>query len=72
MVALERWLDADRIYRSVRRRAFAHTNTDSDTNANSDAYAESDAADGVAEQHACSAGEPDRRQCGCCVDAVGF
>ena len=45
MVAVERWLDSDRIHRSVWRCAF--TNTNSDTDADTNTFA--DAVDGVAE-----------------------
>ena len=73
MVEVERRLDAGRIHRSVWRCSFAESNTNADANAyshtNADAW--SVAACGVAEQHAGSARKPDRRQSGCCVDAVG-
>ena len=66
MVAVERRLDADRIYRSLWRCSNSDSDTDADTNA--DAY--SNAGWGVAQQHTRSARKSDRRQPGCCVDAV--
>ena len=66
MVAVERRLDADRIYRSLWRCSNSDTDAYSDTNA--DAY--SNAGWGVAQQHTRSARKSDRRQPGCCVDAV--
>ena len=72
---MEWWMDRNRIRRSLFRRPYTESDTDteSDTNTDSDANADSDSDANterrVAEQHACSTRYSDRRQHWRCLDS---